>query len=62
MIIDTTGNWCPMEGTQYEGYCKELNVMIRPRETAYCVHAPECRQMKETFDTYDIENKYIKKQ
>ena len=56
MIVDTTDNWCPMEGTQYEGYCKELNVMIRPRETAYCVHAPECRQMKEIFDTNIDEN------
>jgi hypothetical protein len=50
-------SWCPLEATQYEGYCKDLHVNIRERQHAHCQHAPECAQLKYVLDSYALENR-----
>jgi hypothetical protein len=41
--------WCPMEGTGYEGLCLEGTATIRVK-SAKCNKRHECQQLKEQLD------------
>jgi len=45
-------SWCPLEDTQYEGYCQNLHANIRSRLDLQCEHATECGQLKIKLDTF----------
>jgi hypothetical protein len=49
-------NWCPLEATEYEGYCLDLHANIRSRLDLQCEHATECLQLKHTLDSYVSDN------
>ena len=47
-------NWCPLEATEYEGYCQNLHANIRSRLDLQCEHAVECLQLKHTLDNHSL--------
>ena len=48
--------WCPLEATEYEGFCKDLHVNIRKRTMDTCRHSIDCTQLKHVLDSYAAEN------
>jgi len=49
-------NWCPLEATEYEGYCLDPHANIRSRVDLHCEHANECLQLKIKLDNYSLAN------
>jgi hypothetical protein len=41
--------WCPLSGTNYEGYCVDNTAVIEVR-TSLCDHKDDCLKLKEDLD------------
>ena len=46
---DIKMHWCPLEGTDYEGYCHEHFATIRVKSWK-CNHHDDCLKIKEDLD------------
>ena len=47
--MELKAHWCPLEGTNYEGYCHENFATIRVK-TWKCNHHDDCVKIKEELD------------
>jgi len=52
----TQSAWCPLEGTKWEGYCSEEVTQIKAKTDSNCVRANQCLDLKNLFDSYEVEN------
>jgi hypothetical protein len=52
----TESSWCPLEGTKWEGYCSEEVTQIKDKTDSNCVQAARCLDLKNLFDSYEVEN------
>ena len=48
-------SWCPLSGTNYEGYCVDKTAIIEVK-TALCDHKEDCLKIKEDLDKKQNEN------